>query len=211
MYFAASGDKCCIHHIAALQHLSLQGCLLSLQQNVCENGRQVPNNSTIYGYIFIYLYVCICTQNHSILLSNCKSSRWKTRIKKQFCSWRKQHAPLLLNSNCTKKWPLSQKRYILIKAQLSSTTEASQIQSFAILAILLLCQVHLLGGQLCILKQNERNMLIFISLQWFSGVWSGRTPSNWKAFQVLRFLWARRCGLENSREQLSEKVMTVLA
>lgn len=44
------------------------------------------------------------------------------------------------------------------------------------------------GMKLCILKLNDYSMLILISPQWFSGLQPGRTPSNPKGFQLLRFL-----------------------
>lgn len=62
------------------------------------------------------------------------------------------------------------------------------------------------GMKLCILKPNDCDMLILISPQWFSGLQPGRTPSNPEGFQLLRFLWAWRRGLEDPRERLSKRL-----
>lgn len=62
------------------------------------------------------------------------------------------------------------------------------------------------GMKLCILKPNVCDMLILISPQWLSGLQPGRTPSNPKGFQLLRFLWAWRCGLEDPGERLSKRL-----
>lgn len=62
------------------------------------------------------------------------------------------------------------------------------------------------GMKLCILKLNDYSMLILISPQWFSGLQPGRTPSNPRGFQLLRFLWAWRRGLEDPGEWLSKRL-----
>lgn len=147
MYLAASGDKCRIHHKAALQHLSLQGCLFSLQQNVCENGRQLPNNSTVYGYR-LYLFTSMYAYVHKTIPFLCQTvchQDEKQELKSNaVLGENNMHLSCLTATVQKKKWPISGDRYLLIKAKVSYTTDASQIQSFAILAILLLC--HLLGG-----------------------------------------------------------------
>lgn len=60
MYSTASGEGCCGHHAAALQHLLLQGFLFSLQQNVYENGDeyQIITLSKVIDYVYL-LYISV--------------------------------------------------------------------------------------------------------------------------------------------------------
>lgn len=96
MYSTASGEGCCRHHVAALQHLLVVGFLFSVQQNVYENGGKYQITTVsmaidyvylLYVYRFGFIYIFICMYAHKIIplfsqSSSCFSFNFKMKTKK---------------------------------------------------------------------------------------------------------------------------------